>query len=464
MNKQEIISEILIPLEKAGYQAYFVGGCVRDTLMNKPVNDYDVVTDATPDKIKNIFNHFPLVDINSEAFGIVVVNLNGDNIEIATFRKDRECDGRHTEVTYTSSMEEDASRRDFTINALYEDSKGNIYDPLNEGLKDIEEGNLRFIGDAQERLKEDNLRLLRFFRFAATKSSKEGKQLTHYLPSSCVSYILSDIFVDSFNIRVSGERIGKEMKKLISGKYAAEVIPEMMALCFRLEKVFPVELYKLKDQLCYNAYHTSANNFTHTIKVFKSVSNDINDFILRTAALFHDLGKVETQTDDFHALKHEIFSSKITRKFLSENWKITKAEISQICHLIEKHMEMHSLNKSKHATKVWRFVRENDFERLLILLKGDCADSPFKETDYIKLTTYKNMDFFRSQPYPEYFTGEHLSKYVDPGKYFSRGLEVANDDVARAILKSVDGKFSINEESILKHAAQTVKEFRKVGG
>ena len=98
MDKQTIINKVLIPIENAGFKAYFVGGCVRDELMGVEPHDYDVVTNARPDDIRKIFPN--IIDINSESFGIVVINIEGENIEIATFRKDRECDGRHADVSY----------------------------------------------------------------------------------------------------------------------------------------------------------------------------------------------------------------------------------------------------------------------------------------------------------------------------------------------------------------------------
>ena len=172
MDKQKIINEVLIPLENAGFKAYFVGGCVRDELLGKDPHDYDVVTNARPDDIHRIFPK--IIDIKSESFGIVVINIDGENIEIATFRKDRECDGRHADVVYADTIDEDAKRRDFTINALYQDKYGNIYDPTGLGENDIQYGFIRFIGSMYDRCKEDNLRVLRYFRFAATLTRKDG--------------------------------------------------------------------------------------------------------------------------------------------------------------------------------------------------------------------------------------------------------------------------------------------------
>ena len=126
MQKNEIKENIIKPLMNKGYHVYFVGGCVRDEILGCTPKDYDVVTDATPDEIHEVFNDRNIIDINSEAFGIVVLSLFGENVEIATMREDRECDGRHTNVTYTKNIRTDALRRDFTINALYMDIDDNI--------------------------------------------------------------------------------------------------------------------------------------------------------------------------------------------------------------------------------------------------------------------------------------------------------------------------------------------------
>lgn len=209
--KQHLIDKVLIPIEEAGFKAYFVGGCVRDKLMGKEPHDYDLVTNAAPETIHKIFSKFSNVSKNAEQFGVTMplIEINGklEEIEIATFRKDIS-KGRHPEVSLEATLEEDASRRDFRINAMYEDKDGNIVDPFN-GQKDIEQKALRFVGDPKERLEEDPLRAFRFVRFLA-KTGFTAAYDTEEIKRACEGLDFSE---------VSKERMLKEFKQIIAGKF-----------------------------------------------------------------------------------------------------------------------------------------------------------------------------------------------------------------------------------------------------
>ena len=143
----------------------FVGGCVRKLLNKELVNDIDIATNLSPDELKNILreNNINFIETGI-THGTITVVINKIKFEITTLRKDVSTDGRHANVEFISDWEEDAKRRDFTINAIYSDLKGEIYDPLG-GLKDLENKIVKFIGDPNERIREDYLRILRYFRF-----------------------------------------------------------------------------------------------------------------------------------------------------------------------------------------------------------------------------------------------------------------------------------------------------------
>ena len=143
----------------------FVGGCVRKLLKKELVNDIDIATNLRPDELKNILreNNINFIETGI-THGTITVVINKIKFEITTLRKDVSTDGRHANVEFISDWEEDAKRRDFTINAIYSDLKGEIYDPLG-GLKDLENKIVKFIGDPNERIREDYLRILRYFRF-----------------------------------------------------------------------------------------------------------------------------------------------------------------------------------------------------------------------------------------------------------------------------------------------------------
>ncbi len=148
-----------------GNKLMFVGGCVRKLLKKELVNDIDIATNLSPDELKNILreNNINFIETGI-THGTITVVINKIKFEITTLRKDVSTDGRHANVEFISDWEEDAKRRDFTINAIYSDLKGEIFDPLG-GLKDLENNIVKFIGDPNERIREDYLRILRYFRF-----------------------------------------------------------------------------------------------------------------------------------------------------------------------------------------------------------------------------------------------------------------------------------------------------------
>jgi len=155
---------------------FAVGGCIRDIFLDKTITDIDFATSLEPDEITELLNrnNISFLDIGID-FGTVTAIINDKKFEITTFRKDTEADGRHTKVLYSKSIDEDVLRRDFTINAMYLGGNGDLFDPL-EGQKDIEGRNVRFIGNPDERIKEDYLRILRYFRFLALLDKSESDE------------------------------------------------------------------------------------------------------------------------------------------------------------------------------------------------------------------------------------------------------------------------------------------------
>ena len=154
-------------LEEGGFRALFVGGCVRNALLKEKINDIDIATNALPEQVVDLFQAAGIKVIPTGIdHGTVTVVSNGQPIEVTTFRRDVSTDGRHAVVAFGDSLEQDARRRDFTMNALYATPDGKIVDPLG-GLKDLKDRRVRFIGSTDDRIKEDYLRILRFFRFYA---------------------------------------------------------------------------------------------------------------------------------------------------------------------------------------------------------------------------------------------------------------------------------------------------------
>ena len=202
-----------------GYQVLFVGGCVRNTILKMPVTDIDLATDAQPEEIIKIAkeNNIRFVPTGL-AHGTITLIIDKKNYQITTFRTDFDHDGRYAKVEFTESLLLDASRRDLTINALYCNHVGEVIDPLN-GLNDIKKQKIKFIGNPNERIKEDNLRILRFFRFQAIYGNK-NLEIDSIALEACHNH-------KSKLAALSKERITSELRKILSAPNPLEVIIKM---------------------------------------------------------------------------------------------------------------------------------------------------------------------------------------------------------------------------------------------
>ena len=206
-------------LTDGGFQAYFVGGCVRNALLGQPVSDLDISTDARPEQTLNLAKQAGLKAIPTGIdHGTITVVADGIPFKITTFRRDVDTDGRHAVVDFADTMSEDARRRDFTMNALYAAPNGEVFDPVN-GLPDLRAGHLRFIGNADQRIREDYLRILRFFRFSA------------WYGDPALGIDADGLAACAENLdglaKLSAERVGSEVRKLLS---AADPAPAMAAM------------------------------------------------------------------------------------------------------------------------------------------------------------------------------------------------------------------------------------------
>jgi poly(A) polymerase len=206
-------------LEAAGFKALFVGGCVRNALLGAAVSDVDIATDARPETVTNLAENAGLKVVPTGIdHGTVTVIAQGRPHEVTTFRRDVETDGRHAVVAFSTDVAEDAARRDFTMNALYADARGQVIDPLG-GLQDLLARRLRFVGDAETRIREDYLRILRFFRFHAWYADPEGGLDAEGL-AACAA-------LSAGLETLSAERVGAEVKKLLSAPDPAPAVASM---------------------------------------------------------------------------------------------------------------------------------------------------------------------------------------------------------------------------------------------
>jgi poly(A) polymerase len=221
---------VLGMLTKAGYQAYAVGGCVRNALLGVPVADVDIATSALPLQVVQLAEAAGLKAIPTGLeHGTITVISNGEPHEITTFRNDIDTDGRRAIVAYSDNIIDDARRRDFTVNALYVEADGALHDPLG-GLPDIEARHIKFIEDAPQRIEEDYLRILRFFRCTAWYGDPDSGFDAEGL-AACATHI------DGIQL-LSKERVGAEMKKLFAAPDPAKALATMAA-CGVLGQIIP---------------------------------------------------------------------------------------------------------------------------------------------------------------------------------------------------------------------------------
>lgn len=207
-------------LEAAGYQVLFVGGCVRNALLGVPITDIDLATGALPETVSKLAENegFRAIPTGIEHGTVTVIAL-GETHEVTTFRRDVETDGRRAVVAYSAKVEEDAARRDFTMNALYARPDGLVLDPLG-GLRDLLARRVRFVGDADQRIREDGLRILRFFRFHAVY----GDPVAGIDADGLAACAAGAEGVDG----LSRERIGAEMRKLLAARDPAPAVGAMV--------------------------------------------------------------------------------------------------------------------------------------------------------------------------------------------------------------------------------------------
>ena len=251
--KDKYIQEIFTILQKDQPKekkiAMFVGGCVRKYILNEEIDDIDIATIFTPEEIKYKFkdNDFKIIDTGVE-HGTVTIMCKNYKFEITTLRKDVKTDGRHAEVAFTDDWHEDSSRRDFTINAIYLDIKGNFFDPQN-GINDLKKNSIKFIGDPAQRISEDYLRIIRFIRFSLQYNNEKSE----------------DITIEAIKLKLNGiknlskERVLFELIKILKLKNFNKIIFNSHLLDI-FQIIFP-ELKYLKRLNKFNTFDNEESNF-----------------------------------------------------------------------------------------------------------------------------------------------------------------------------------------------------------
>ena len=277
-------ARILRVLEDHGYEAFVVGGCVRDSLLGRNPNDWDITTSALPLQVKALFRR--TIDTGLK-HGTVTILMDGEPFEVTTYRVDGEyLDGRHpSEVTFTASLQEDLQRRDFTINAMAYSEKKGLQD-LFGGLPDLEKGLIRAVGDPAKRFGEDALRIMRAVRFAA--------QLGYEVEEDTVQAMKELAPTLS---KISAERIAAELEKLLVSPH-----PEKLKMAYEcgITAVILPEFDRCMETAQNNPHHKYSVG-EHTIV---SIGNARPDRILRYTMLMHDMGKPSCKTTDEQGIDH----------------------------------------------------------------------------------------------------------------------------------------------------------------
>lgn len=296
----EKVHKIIDTLEEAGFEAYAVGGCVRDSILGREPDDWDITTSAKPEEMKRLF---PRTVDTGIKHGTVTVLLGGEGFEVTTYRIDGTYeDGRHpSEVTFTSNLKVDLLRRDFTINAMAYNERSGLVD-LYGGLADIDKQVIRCVGDAVERFEEDALRMLRAVRFSAQLGYRIDE-----VTGEAVKALAPNLQ------KISAERIRVELVKLVTSPH-----PDYLRTAYELgitAQVLP------EFDLC---METPQRHRHHCYDVGEHILHSMlgvePDKVLRLGMLFHDIGKPQTLTVDpdgtTHNKRHPLEGEKITRKVM----------------------------------------------------------------------------------------------------------------------------------------------------
>lgn len=348
---------VIDKLESSNYEAFLVGGSLRDLILGKSPNDFDITTNAIPDEIEEVFGEYKTLSIGKR-FGTVAVVQDEGTIEITTYRSEGEyIDGRRpSEVFFSKDIIEDLSRRDFTINAMAYNKKTGIIDPFG-GRHDIGKQIIKTVGNPIERFEEDHLRVLRGIRFATQLKFRMDEETLMACKEKASS--LRDI---------SAERIREELFKILLSQ-----VPSVGIRLLQKTNVLDVILPELLETVDFDQKNPNHDKdvFQHSLCVLDNTSSIIP---LRLAALFHDIGKPRSFTVDDdgigHFYGHDKLGMEITKEILIR-LKVSNELIDKVTILIKEHMCHHNEMKDKALKRLIARVGEDDIFNLFELQKSD---------------------------------------------------------------------------------------------
>ncbi len=363
MSLKEKSVAVVKRLREAGYQAYLAGGCVRDALLGKTPQDYDIATDAKPEAIRKVFSK--TIEVGAQ-FGVVMVVLDGESFEVATFRYDGPyLDGRRPSEVRFAGMQEDILRRDFTINGM-------MYDPLEDRIIDLVGGRedltrrvVRAIGEARERFREDRLRMVRAVRFAAG------------LGFTIETETLAAIQMEAATVgQVSWERIGDEITRILTEGGARRGF-ELLDESGLLATILP-EVVAMKGVGQSPDHHPEGDVFSHTLLLLEQISNlksQISD-TLAYGCLLHDIAKplcVKREGEKVTFYGHTERGAEIAIEIL-KRLKQSRAVWERVAYLVKNHLRHTQAPKMRLST-LKRFLGEEGIAELLELTRIDALAS-----------------------------------------------------------------------------------------
>lgn len=371
------VKQILSIFQNEGYEAYIVGGCVRDSLLNREINDWDICTSAKPEQMVEICKKMNLKYVPTGLkHGTITILISNVGYEVTTFRIDGDySDNRHpNNVEFTSNLREDLSRRDFTINAMAYNEFAGLIDPF-LGYEDLKNKIIKCVGNPKDRFKEDALRMMRAVRFSC--------QLGFVLNED----VFNSITILNENIKyISKERIRDEFCKILISNNAVKGICNLMDT-YLMENIIP-ELNKCVAFNQHNKHHDQ-DVFKHTLSVVENISPKLE---LRLAALLHDIGKPECFTIDSkgegHFIGHNQISADKARGILNR-LKFDNKTIDKVCLLVYEHMSKHELLNNKTKKKFINRVGTDNLDDLFELQIADIKASAKEYQDFSQVLKLK---------------------------------------------------------------------------
>ena len=349
------VQKLINLLNKNGYEAYVVGGAVRDSILNRPVHDWDVCTSATPSEMLKVFRGKKVIETGLK-HGTITVIENDMAIEVTTYRIDGDySDNRRPDnVTFTKNLIEDLRRRDFTINAMAYNPKTGLIDPFN-GMEDIKNKKIRCPGSAEDSFHKDALRILRAIRFEAQLNFAG-------LPETMFEI---ERQYDRLN-NISIERISSEFCKIVaSEQFCVELV--------LYPNVFSLFIPELKDMICFqqnNPYH-AYDVFDHTIHAIEKCESD--DLLVKLAVFFHDFGKPHSYQDGEDGIRHFKGHGKVSAEItdsIMKRLRFDNETRNNVTELVYYHDATFEVGK-KYVKRWINKIGEKQFRRLLEVRKAD---------------------------------------------------------------------------------------------